>query len=249
MFRIYDHRGVEQVASVNPEHKNGSLVLAPGQPLGRTGLRTALVKEVVIEFEMLQGFSRVQEVRAFFRSLRLPNIKLTDRDVKRLKMSHHACQTLDTTQPSDIALLIRRCKDWPGDEGLEEPKIKLGFIAAAFIYGGLHALAWNAHYSSSTELTLWRLSACAVMGGLGVIFGLYYLLDKVQGDFTPAALTPAAAKRDWYVTKITIFNLATGLGYVLARAYLVVESFINLSHLPAGAYGLPDWSAYFPHIS
>lgn len=37
--------------------------------------------------------------------------------------------------------------------------------------------------------------------------------------------------------------------YVLARAYLVVECFINVSHLPAGAYKVPSWTAYFPHIA
>ncbi|KAK1757757.1 hypothetical protein QBC47DRAFT_164925 [Echria macrotheca] len=36
--------------------------------------------------------------------------------------------------------------------------------------------------------------------------------------------------------------------YVLARVYLVVESFINLSHLPESAYEMPVWSLYVPHI-
>ena len=38
------------------------------------------------------------------------------------------------------------------------------------------------------------------------------------------------------------------VAYLLARAYLVIESFINLSQLPAGVYDMPNWSAYFPHI-
>lgn len=36
--------------------------------------------------------------------------------------------------------------------------------------------------------------------------------------------------------------------YVVARVYLVVESFINLSHLPGSAYKLPQWSLYGLHI-
>ncbi|KAK4450426.1 hypothetical protein QBC34DRAFT_437265 [Podospora aff. communis PSN243] len=36
--------------------------------------------------------------------------------------------------------------------------------------------------------------------------------------------------------------------YVVARVYLVVESFINLSHLPESAYEVPRWSLYVPHI-
>jgi hypothetical protein len=36
--------------------------------------------------------------------------------------------------------------------------------------------------------------------------------------------------------------------YVVARVYLVVESFVNLSHLPESAYEVPRWSLYVPHI-
>ena len=37
--------------------------------------------------------------------------------------------------------------------------------------------------------------------------------------------------------------------YCLARVYLVVECFINLSHLPQSVYLVPTWSQYVPHIS
>lgn len=48
-----------------------------------------------------------------------------------------------------------------------------------------------------------------------------------------------------------LYDLATGLLvvlYCLARVYLVVESFINLFHLPDSAYLLPSWSPWVPHI-
>jgi hypothetical protein len=37
--------------------------------------------------------------------------------------------------------------------------------------------------------------------------------------------------------------------YILARAYLVVECFINVAHLPGGAYQRPQWSQYVPQIA
>ena len=37
--------------------------------------------------------------------------------------------------------------------------------------------------------------------------------------------------------------------YTLARIYLVVECFINIAHLPDGAYQMPQWSQYVPHIA
>ena len=39
------------------------------------------------------------------------------------------------------------------------------------------------------------------------------------------------------------------LVYCLARVYLVVECFINLSHLPESVFRVPVWSQYVPHIS
>ena len=48
---------------------------------------------------------------------------------------------------------------------------------------------------------------------------------------------------------LILLLLLLSLAYVLARGYLVVECFINLSHLPAGVYDVPSWATYFPHIS
>lgn len=44
-------------------------------------------------------------------------------------------------------------------------------------------------------------------------------------------------------------DLLTILTHFLARAYLAVECCICVSHLPAGVYDVPDWSAYLPYAS
>jgi len=44
-------------------------------------------------------------------------------------------------------------------------------------------------------------------------------------------------------------TLSAAALYCLARVYLVVECFINLSHLPQSVYLVPTWSQYVPHIS
>ena len=38
------------------------------------------------------------------------------------------------------------------------------------------------------------------------------------------------------------------VAYVLARACLVVECFINVFHLPAGVFDTPEWSTDSPHM-
>lgn len=46
-----------------------------------------------------------------------------------------------------------------------------------------------------------------------------------------------------------MFVLTCVVLYFLARAFLVVECFINLTHLPDSAYQIPQWTQYLPFIS
>ena len=175
----------------------------------------------------------------------LPNISLTSQDVTRWKMAWRVIEygrNYNLYERTYRNLIVQRCKDWPRLEENPEPPIALGFGAVALIYGGLHALAWFAHFDSTTEQLLWRISACVVMGGVPVILALIDLtenhLDHLSHDVFLS------------LGRILIgLVLLVLLAYVLARGYLVVECFINLSHLPAEVYDVPTWSTYFPHIS
>ena len=125
--------------------------------------------------------------------------------------------------------------------------VLLGLIVSGLLYGGLHLLAWEMPFTSRAECILWRFSGIFIIStGLGFT-GLTGLL-KAHGVF----------KSDFHVGKIsdrlsTVFSTATlfllCLGYLLARTFLVVECFLQLSRLPASAYETPAWSVYFPHIT
>lgn len=132
--------------------------------------------------------------------------------------------------------LNQRCKNWPDIDDMSELPIAIGFTTVALVYGGLHALAWFAHFDSPTEQLLWRISACVVMGAFPVFLAL----------LKAAIYLPNGYYIDTVIEYAAYFVL---LPYVLARAFLVVECFINLSHLPAGVYDVPQWATYFPHIS
>ena len=174
----------------------------------------------------------------------LPHVRLTARDVTRWKMAWRACQPHtqkiygNVTTLSDAwhqQLLVRRCTDEPDWDDIFKIPTILGFTAATFIYGGLHALAWSAHFDSTTEKLLWRISSCIVMGGPPMILSSPgWRWTNIFGIVWLALLS------------IDILMLVV---YTLARAYLVVECFINVFHLPAGVFDTPEWSTYFPHIS
>ena len=159
-------------------------------------------------------------------------------------MAWRAIQAFPINELRGYSDLIRsRCEDWPHMEHLTEDfSVVLGFGAAAFIYGGLHALAWFAHFNSSIEQLLWRLLVCMVMGGNLVTYVLWKAVWVIDRSKSPT------------ITLFFVFPCFTLYGmllvaYIIARAYLVVEWFIGLSHLPAGAYDVPSWAAYFLYIS
>ena len=133
-------------------------------------------------------------------------------------------------------LLVHRCGDWPDFRNISgDTSLQIGFIVATLTYGGLHMLAWSAHFRSQTEQLLWRISAAMVMGGLPVIFAALHLPNIIVFDYSHNFMD--------LIIRLTICV------YVLARAYLVVECFIGLSNLPGGVYDVPTWSSYFPHVS
>ena len=248
-------RRSEQEAAHTGFNEFGLIKLAPHQSLPGTCIRVRNPKNL---------FSRIYgdfTPRNFFDTFNKhpSSIALTNQDAIRWKMASRAFQTyyqdyphFDEKDEDDFPtgfldeaehrpVVVPRCKDWPGMEDEMTLPIIFGFSTAALIYGGLHSLAWFAHFDSSTELSLWRISACVVMSGVPISWhigrlGVYmwhhlkHLDDVIQNAC--------------FFLVVLIM-----LAYVLARAYLVVECFINLSHLPAGVYDVPTWSAYFPHIS
>lgn len=174
----------------------------------------------------------------------VPSLELTPRDVTRWKMAWREIQ--NHSNSIYLNLFIKRCKDWPEIEDMLKLPIALTFSATALIYGGLHALAWHAYFKSPTEQLLWRISACIVMGGMP----LYLLTARLDRTLTKIFdLSTIFIHEDLgdylYLSLVLLLFSA----YVLARAYLVVECFINLAHLPAEVYDVPSWASYFPHIS
>lgn len=135
---------------------------------------------------------------------------------------------------------------------------------AGGMYGGLHALAWNAPFRTSGKRLLWQTSCVAVMchGLVFIISGyLYNFLVRgiIRDDislFIYCMLNPTfwlmledrTGKQKVIFVTFYIFFCSMTLFYLLARLYLVVESFISLFDSPIGVYSTPVWSEYFPHL-
>ncbi|MCJ1264560.1 hypothetical protein MMC22_004433 [Lobaria immixta] len=166
----------------------------------------------------------------------------------------------------------RRIEIWPGISlafisGHVTVDIRLlTFSIAAGLYGGLHLLAWDALFGSDAEQFLWRasclllmMSGCIVilaipMGLLGNL--LNFLDDQSVESYESSSLATVLL---WRLGEFCVLMLLFAplwftmiiftFGYIPARAFLIVESCIQLARLPPGAYVTPDWSKYFPHFS
>ena len=249
-----DCKNPMQAVGLGGVNEVGSTKVMAGQTMRGTGFKAKDLRDfaqqqqpnLVVSFDSYNGSHPP-----------FPPMNLTTKDVTRYKMAWRALRfyrqsgfDMVSTNSRFSALrwfnycplgVVQRCRDWPDGRDLFELPMALGFTTAGIIYGGLHAMAWFAHFESSTQQLLWRISSCVVMGGFPVfrtllMSGNYsitdsYHLDDIFGWFSLIALYLVA------------------LAYMLARAYLVVECFINLSHLPAGVYDVPKWASYFPHIS
>jgi hypothetical protein len=121
-------------------------------------------------------------------------------------------------------------EDWAEAGLLRAPIMFLTFL----VYGAIHSLAWAYHFPSHAERILWRCASVATASsGLIVLLTIVRRWTKWQG----AAYT---------LLHYTTYFL--GFVAIVARAFLVVESFRALPNSPASIYQVPKWTAYIPHI-
>lgn len=152
---------------------------------------------------------------------------------------------------------------------LARNELWFGLAAAGSLYGGLHLVAWNAPFSSRLEEILWRVAASSVTL-TGILFGPFVLWSQFPAaNRGLAGLTNTRVEgqrirqckdsriKIWgeivlagvvFLLMFTVMPLLW-LTYVFSRVYLVVECFKNVANLPMGAYKVPQWSSYVPHIT
>ena len=120
--------------------------------------------------------------------------------------------------------------------------------SASMVYGGVHATAWNGYFPSRTEAILWRASSVCIAGS-GLTWILINMLARMFKHFKAYWKEVETLRAHW-TSLVSLGTLATlcGLAYVLARIYLVVESFISLRKLPAAAFDTLQWTQLVPHL-
>ena len=148
-------------------------------------------------------------------------------------------------------LLVTCSTNWsrevlfPGQFGLV-----MGMVlwSVSMVYGGIHAAAWDTYFPSGVESKMWRFSSLYISssGLLWCIINMLAKLWKPFDDYWNRTVLPHPP----FAKSIPLVACCAVCGtmYVLVRAFLVIEAFISIRHLPASAYETPDWSQLIPHF-
>lgn len=115
---------------------------------------------------------------------------------------------------------------------IEIPVFGLVATLLPLVYGGVHLSAWNFEFPTKIELLLWKISCFGIMATVPVLF--LYAIFRLLLSIDARALE--------------FLSYPVFLFYILARCYLVVESFISLRSVPIGVYWTPSWLQMLPHI-
>lgn len=116
----------------------------------------------------------------------------------------------------------------------------LGMLGVAVVFGAIHFIAWSFHFPTHTEQILWRISSIATIC-IPVISIPFFERSPPQG----ATHKPPRRKRKVF---LTLGGYGVYLVYYHCRLFLLIESFVSLRSLPAGAYQTVEWTTFIPHI-
>jgi hypothetical protein len=115
------------------------------------------------------------------------------------------------------------------------------------VNGVVHAVAWNTQFPTAPERFLWRFSSLSVatIGPWAIcLTTLSNLHNRLGGSYRGAAAVSNL------FNSLMILNIFFGsLLFILARCFLVFESFLSLRSLPKGSFETVSWGNYWPHFS
>ncbi|MCJ1311237.1 hypothetical protein MMC25_004908 [Agyrium rufum] len=208
----------------------------------------------------------VVERRPKCRSKTFAEDKINDITLKRWALASEALQTCDFIMKDHVSFshddgqcrhlkaeefLVNNVQNWPLNDLLRDVgSLGVGMMlwAASFVYGAIHAAAWNDHFPTVTEKWLWKASAVYIgfCGGLWII--LNYLAQKLGSvnRFWDRWMEGQTRWCHYIIFGVPV--VVCGSSFLFARVFIVVEAFINLRELPMTAYDTPNWEQVFPHF-
>ncbi len=177
-------------------------------------------------------------------------------------------------QPFGNHLICCRARNWPTLEELTDSTTGLPIfilsIAVVFTsigYAGLHAFAAFANnnlFPTSLEESLWGLSCLALIVYCILFMCIWQVVAKrmehAKGSWNAEASVALLKWKSWYKAKIKrsklwrisspLLRILILLIYISCRAFIIIESFISLRHVPLELYRTPSitYLGFIPHV-
>ena len=148
-------------------------------------------------------------------------------------------------------LVVENVQNWPSDDLLRNISgLLVGVVlwTLNFLYGGIHAAAWNNHFPTAAEKWLWRTSASYIgfCGGLWIVLNYSAIMYPPLNEFWERWMDGISS---WfYLAVLGSVVFVCGLSFVFARGFILTEAFISIRNLDSAAYDTPDWTQIFPHF-
>ncbi|KAJ0422724.1 hypothetical protein BJY00DRAFT_322306 [Aspergillus carlsbadensis] len=145
------------------------------------------------------------------------------------------------------------------------------------VNGGLHLIAWDAHFPTGAERLLWRISAFSA-GGLFPMFMLWVSSLAAEEPVVRMTLNMSllGGRDKWNLfstgfaalirnvvhddevwapwlprqARLVVVGSAwvAGVWYSLCMLYLTIGPFLCVRNVPKGAYTVVEWASLFPHF-
>jgi len=119
-------------------------------------------------------------------------------------------------------------------------------LALPAAYGGIHLAVANFGFPSAPESLCWRISSIYTIVALPGIMLWSFVLGILFQRLVWKHLNGGEVKFVRFLLNLPSWTLL--IGYIVARTYLVVESFASVRAEPIGVFWTPAWLHMIPHI-
>jgi hypothetical protein len=219
----------------------------PGESLTHLDITAAGIRYKYLKLRDTYWRMSMNKSWANFKALKIGDhgiaVTITGHMIRRLMRLYHLIRT-NPTLHSSLTSLERhpqlnvrhgRISNW----SLNWDNIT-GFFGVVQIgpacYSTLHLTKFAGPFPSQAEALMWRAACATILVTVPwyhAIFGLIIWWDRML-------------KRPEPLWIFSCLLLLSSLWYILCRAFIVVESFIMLAHIPDTALHVPAWATYIP---
>jgi hypothetical protein len=159
------------------------------------------------------------------------------------------CDWLECTTQHFVSTVA---SNWPHDGLLRTTSglwIGTSLWIVSIAFSGVHIAAWRAPFPTEVEAWVWRCASIYVAFSGLLWAGIHVLASLSARTWWVWYDTMSGQAPKWLNVVLGIVCGICGVAYLFSRAYLIIESFISLRHLPVAAYVVPEWTLGVPHIA